>query len=155
MGTVTYPHGGVERRLNESFVAFRPQLDQNEPLATKFLVHWTPGILVLDGLENVHHRAFGYHPPEDFEHLLDVGLGLIQFNSGNYKAAIPFFARAGEDAERTGVQPEALYWLGVSRYKSGDKDGLSKTWSRILDLYPQSLWAKRVSFIRPAASSAA
>jgi hypothetical protein len=65
MDAVTYPHAGVERRLNEGFVAFRPRIDQNESLAQRFLVAWTPGLLFMDDLENVHYKTFGWHPPED------------------------------------------------------------------------------------------
>jgi TolA-binding protein len=79
---------------------------------------------------------------------------MMELNKKNYQAAVAAFARAGEDAERTAVQAEALYWLGVARYRSGDKDGMPKTWSRLLDLYPESLWAKKAGFIRKAAAAA-
>ena len=51
MDTVTYPHGGVERRLTQHFVAVRPQIDAEKDLAKKFFVGWTPGFLFLDGQE--------------------------------------------------------------------------------------------------------
>jgi hypothetical protein len=155
MDAVTYPHAGVQRRLNESFVAFKPRIDQNPELARRFLVSWTPGILFLDGQENIHYRAYGYHPPEDFEHLLHVGHGMVEFNQGRFPQALAVFTRAAEDAQRTAVQPEAIYWQGVSRYKTGDPEGLGRTWNRLLDLYPHTLWAQKASIIRPQAAAAA
>jgi tetratricopeptide (TPR) repeat protein len=154
MDAVTYPHGGVERRLNNSFVAFKPQIDRNDALARRFLVTWTPGIIFVDGLENIHYRAYGYHPPEDFEHLLDVGRGMVEFNRNNYQGALPIFAGAAEESQRTGLQPEALFWMGVCQYKTGDKEGMIRTWTRLLDLYPQDLWGKKASIIRPLAAAA-
>ena len=94
MDAVTYPHGGVERRLAEAFVAFRPPVDLEKERARKFGVVWTPGLLFLDGLENVHYRAYGYYPPEEFEHLLHVGHGMVEFGGGRVSSALPIFARA-------------------------------------------------------------
>jgi len=152
MGTVTYPHGGVERRLLQHFVCVRPQIDLEKDLAKRFLVSWTPGLLFLDGLENVHHRAFGFHPPEMFEHLLDLGRGLVEFNLGRHNGAITALAEVTEDDQASPLQAEALYWLGVARYKSGDKEGLSRAWNRLLDLHPESAWAPKVGFIREKAA---
>lgn len=154
MDAVTYPHGGVVRRLNESFVAFKPRIDENDALAKKYLVTWTPGIVFVDALENLHYRAYGFHPPEEFEHLLHVGHGTLEFNRGNYKEALGIFSRVTEDPERTDLQPEALYWLGVCHYKTGDKEGLMRTWARLLDHHGHSLWARKASFIRPQAAAA-
>jgi len=148
MGTVTYPHGGVERRLSQFFVSVRPQIDVEKDLAKKFLVSWTPGLLFLDGQEGVQYRAFGFHPPEMFEHLLDVARGTIEFNLGRYDEAMKAFSAVSEDKDPSPLQAEALYWLGVARYKSGDKEGLGKTWSQLLDRHPNSLWAPKAGFIR-------
>lgn len=155
MGTVTYPQGGVERRLLQHFVCVRPQIDLNKDLAKRFLVSWTPGLLFLDGLENVHHRASGFHPPEMFEHLLDLGRGMIEFNLGRYLAAINAFAAVTEDDQASPLQAEALYWLGVARYKSGDKEGMPRAWNRLIDLYPDSAWAPKAGFIREKAGARA
>lgn len=153
MDAVTYPHGGVERRLNE-FVAARIPIAENGELARRFFTVWTPGLLFLDADENVHYRAYGFHPPEDFEHLLHVGHGMLRLDRGDARAAAEAFARAADDPERSALQPEALYWLGVSRLKGGDKDGMTAAWTRLLDKHPGSLWAHKVGFIRPRAAAA-
>jgi TolA-binding protein len=148
MDTVTYPHGGVGRRLAEHFVGVRPQIDVEKDLAKRFLATWTPGFFFVDGQENVHYRATGFHPPEMFEHLLDVARGVMAFNSGRYDEAAKTFGAVAEDKDSSPLQADALFWLGVSRYKGGEKDALSKTWSLILDRHPNSLWAPKVAFIR-------
>ena len=148
MGTVTYPHGGVERRLTQNFVCLRPQIDVEKDLAKKFLATWTPGFFFVDGQENLHHRASGFHPPEMFEHLLDVGRGLIDLNLARYDEAARIFSAVAEDKDSSPLQAEALFWLGVARYKAGDKEALGNTWSLILDRHPNSLWAPKVAFIR-------
>jgi len=148
MGTVTYPHAGVERRLTEHFVCVRPQIDVEKDLAKKFLAGWTPGFFFVDGEEKAHYRATGFHPPEMFEHLLDIARGTIAFDLAKYDEAATIFSAVAEDKDSSPLQAEALFWLAVSRYKGGDKDALSKTWSLILDRHPQSLWASKVGFIR-------
>src|SRR5687768_9380319 len=140
MGAVTYPHGGVERRLTQHFICARPQIDVEKDSAKKFLVGWTPGLLFLDGQETVHYRAFGFYPPEMFEHLLDVARGTIEFNQSRFDEAAKTFAAVAEDKEPSPLQAEALYWLGVSRYKGGDKEALAMTWNQLLDRHPKSIW---------------
>jgi tetratricopeptide (TPR) repeat protein len=152
---VTYPRAESERALQEDFVAFRPQIDRHEALARRFFVGWTPGLVFLDGDEAVHYRAFGYHPPVEFEHLLRVARGTMAFQRGDVAGALEAFSRAADDVRHSALRPEAIYWQGVSRYKTGDKEALAATWTRLLDLYPESVWAQRASVIRPRAGIAA
>ena len=154
MDAVTYPHGGVERRLNESFVAVRLHIAEQQELAKKFVAVWTPGLLFMDGRETVHYRAYGFHPPEDFEHLLHVGHGMTLLDQGKVEPARVAFERAALDPEPSALQPEAIYWTGVCRYKGGEKDALSQVWTRILDQYPDSPWAHKVEFIKTKAAAA-
>ena len=153
MDAVTYPHGGVEKRLAQ-FVCVRPQIDVEKDLAKKYLAGWTPGLLFLDGQEAVHYRAFGFHPPEMFEHLLDLGRGMIAFNGGRFEEAVKAFTAVTEDESASPLQAEALYWLGVSRYKTGDKEALGKAWNELLDRHPKSAWAAKVGFIRESKKTA-
>jgi hypothetical protein len=148
MDTVTYPHGGVQRRLGEHFVCIRPQIDVEKDLAKKFLATWTPGFFFGDAQEIVHYRATGFHPPEMFEHLLDLARGIIDVDLARYEEASKAFSAVADDKDASPLQAEALYWLGVSRYRSGQKEALSTTWSLILDRYPKSLWAPKVGFVR-------
>ncbi|HXG60250.1 MAG TPA: tetratricopeptide repeat protein [Planctomycetota bacterium] len=151
MDAVTYPNEESERRLNESFVALRVPFDRNGVLERRWAVSWTPGILVLDSGERVHYRAYGYHPPEEFAHLLGVARGMTEFDAGDFEQASRTFSRVVEDVRRSAMVPEALYWLGVARYKAGDRDGLVRAWSRLLDEHPENLWARRAGFIRAPA----
>lgn len=154
MDAVTYPHGGVERRLNEKYVAVRPHIVENAAIAKRLLVTWTPGIVILDGSENVHYRATGYHPPEECEHMLDIAHGIWNLDRGQHRDASHDFLCVVEDDHRTVLEPEAFYWLGVTQHKSGDKDGMLRTWNRLIDAYPETIWAKRAGFIRPQAVAA-
>jgi tetratricopeptide (TPR) repeat protein len=152
MGAVTYPHAGVERRLTEHFVCVRPQIDVEKDLAEKFMVRWTPGLVFLDGQEGLHYRAFGFHPPEMCEHLLDIGRGMVMFNLGRFDEAVKAFTEVVEDKESSPLQAEAHYWLGVARYKAGDKEALAKTWDELLTRQPKSAWASKAGFIRKKAA---
>lgn len=151
MDAVTYPRPESERLLTRHFVPVRLPLAEHPDLARRYDVRWTPAFVVLDDQRQERYRAFGYHPPEDFEHLLRVARGTIDFNRGDYSSALAWFATAADDVRDSALRPEALYWQGVCRYKLGDKDGMSEAWNRLLDLYPKSLWARRASVIRSAA----
>lgn len=153
MDAVTYPTTEVQQALDESFVAYRTRIE--DPLAKRFSAGWTPALYILDGDEIVRYRAFGYHPPAEFVHLLRVGKGTLEFERGEFKDALASFSRAADDGRGSALQPEALYWQGVCRYKTGDKEGLGRSWTRLLDLFPWSLWARKASFIRPQAGAAA
>ena len=155
MDAVTYPRTETERALSEEFIAVRLQIDKNDALAKRFHVAWTPGLVFLDEEESVHYRAFGFHPPVEFEHLLRVGRGMIAFQRGEYPRAREAFSKAADDPRHSAVRPEAIYWQGVSRYKAGDQEALAGTWPRLLDLYPDSLWAQRAGVIRPRPGIAA
>lgn len=153
MDAVTYPTPEVETLLDESFVACRVKID--DPLAKRYSAEWTPGLFFLDTEGTVRYRAFGFHPPRDFLHLLRVARGTIDFERGSFKDALASFAVAADDARGSSLQPEALYWQGVCRYKLGDKGGMGEAWTRLMDLFPWSPWARKASFIRPAAGAAA
>lgn len=146
MDTVTYPDLEIEGRLDEGFVCTRLQIEKQGTLAKRFGVIWTPGLIFLNGSEAPYHRAYGYHPPADFRSLLDIALGLYQMEQGKYPAAIATM-------ERSSDAPEALYWLGVLHYKNGEKEKLIELWNELLDRDPDSLWAKKASFIREPAKT--
>ena len=150
MDTVTYPNGGVERRLNEEFVPLRLRIDEHKDLAKRFDTSWTPGLVVLDADEKVHYRAQGFFPPEEMEHLLHVGRAMIDFDRSDWAKAAEGFAKAADDAVRTAVQAEALYWKGASQLKTGDKEGVKASWLRLQREFPDTVWAKKASVIRAA-----
>ena len=151
MDAVTYPRPESERLLHQHFVPLRLLLSENAEMARRYDVHWTPGLVILDDQENVHYRAVGYHPPEDFDHLLRIARGTIDFSRGDYSSALAWFSTAADDPRDSALKPEAMYWQGVCRYKLGDKDGMSRSWNRLLDAYPKTEWGHRASVIRPAA----
>ena len=150
MDTVTYPHGGVERRLNEMFVAVRLRIDEHKDLALRLQAPWTPGLVFLDPDGQVVHRAQGYFPPEEMEHLLHIGRGMVDFTRGRYEEALAQFAKAADDPERTAEQAEALYWKGACQIKTGDKEGVKASWGRLQTAFPDTVWAKKASVVRAA-----
>jgi tetratricopeptide (TPR) repeat protein len=149
MDAVTNPSDESERRLNESFVALRLPSDRGGILEQRWAVSWTPGILIADPEERVPYRAYGYHPPREFAHQLEVARGRVEFDRGDFAQALRTFSRVAEDPRPSAFLPEVLYWLRVAHSKTGDKEGLVRHWDRLLDGHPKSLWARRASFIRP------
>jgi uncharacterized protein YyaL (SSP411 family) len=124
-------------------------LADEEPMA-RFGSGWTPTLLVRDADGNEFRRSQGYLDPARFQAEMALARLKAVLDGLDYKAAhalAPAVLEATSgDAER---EPEALYWAAVADYKArDDQDRLVAGWSRLLDKFPQSEWAKRASFIR-------
>jgi hypothetical protein len=64
-------------------------------------------------------------------------------------AAASIVAGHAEQKERLrglGKWTEAIYWRGIATYlKTHSNDEIYRVWQEILDRFPESVWAKRVS----------
>ncbi len=77
-----------------------------------------------------------------------LGRALHAFVQERYLQAEALFEDVVTRAPDSAAAPEALYRLGINRYKmQGDPEGLIETWIRLLETYPQSEWATRVSLL--------
>lgn len=95
-----------------------------------------------------HHDSVGFLPPKQFMAQLELGMAKTDLNKGNYQKAASrlrtIAARYPDDA----TAPQALYWLGVSEYKrTGSAKSLKAVWRELMEKYPDSIWATKVSFI--------
>ena len=112
----------------------------------RFDAQWTPTQLLLDENGNEQFRIEGFLPADDLLAQLDLGLGKMDFGRKRYEDAERKFHEVEERHPRSGAAPEALYWEGVSAYKSShDASHLKKTAIGLSSRYPQSAWARRAS----------
>ena len=111
----------------------------------RFGVPWTPTLLIFDPRGREVFRFEGFLPAEDFLAQLKLGLARAALSSKDYAGAQLAFGDIVENHGGTAAAPEALYWSGVSRYKTGDKEALRQTATLFQSRYPESDWAKKAS----------
>ena len=146
MDTVTYPDARVAQFLVHHFLPVKVSVKENARLVEDYLVSWAPNIVILDEKGLVHYRLEGYLPPEDFVAYLSLGIGKYWLNRKQFAKAGERFQEVSERHAGTDVGAEALYWLGVARYKQARDPGqLRPSWQKLAQDYPLSEWAKRTN----------
>jgi hypothetical protein len=143
MDAVTYPDSGVKAYFKEHAVPVRVPFD-HETLAGKFGIKWTPTLVTLDPDGMEHHRTVGFLDPNELIPSLLLGKAKTDFDLDNFEAAIGTLSSLLEDYPKSGSTPEAIFLLGVSRYKNThDAKPLKEAYERLKDRYPESEWTKR------------
>jgi len=104
-------------------------------------------ILDADGIE--YYRFYGFLPPDEFIPQLQFGLARMALEKLNFRqASIELKGIVGKHP-KSDIAPEAQYWLAVSEYKSTHNvDILLGAWRKLKKDYPDSIWAKKVSFVK-------
>jgi hypothetical protein len=146
MNTGPYSDEKVQKFIQEEFIPLKSQCFWDRPteLMKKFDIKWTPTFLVHDSDGKEHHRFVGYVPVDDLFAQLGLGKGKIFFNTERYEEAIKQFQTVIERHSNAGATPEAIFLLGVARYKhSHDAKALRRVWDELSSKYPQSEWTRR------------
>ncbi len=145
MGAVSYPNATVVDFIKTRMVPLQVGADAL-PISKDFRVSWTPTIIVLDHYGKEHQRTVGFLPPEELVPSLLLGIGKADFDNGDYNDAILRFNEILSGHRHSSAAPEALYLLGVSRYKTSHNAGnLKETYQRLSAEYPASEWVKKAS----------
>jgi hypothetical protein len=112
----------------------------------RFGAQWTPTIQVLDSHGTKRHQFEGFLPPDDFLAQLKLGLAHAAFARQQWKEAESRYDDLVNTLAGSDAAPEALYWAGVSRYKSSDDPtALQQTAEAFKGRYTGSTWAKKAS----------
>jgi hypothetical protein len=144
MDTVTYPDQRVEAFMEQHAVPVKVAAKENPQLLEEYAVGWTPNVVIADDQGRVHYRIEGYLPPEDFVGLLSLGIGKYWLNHQQADRAEERFDGAARRHAGTEIGAQALYWLGVARYKRTKAPAqLRATWEQLAREYPHSDWTKR------------
>jgi hypothetical protein len=147
MGAVTYPNPDVVRELSEHFVPVRIESAKQPEHARRMNVRWLPGLVVAGADERPANVVVGFLPPSDLLPELTFGRAIAAMGEKRYDEAHTLLEQVAgtKGAERAA---EALYWLGVSRYRQS-KDfmgSIREPWGRIVETWPGSQWARKVGF---------
>jgi outer membrane protein assembly factor BamD (BamD/ComL family) len=99
-------------------------------------------VLILDPNGKERHRIEGYLPVEEFRAQLELGLARVAFMSKKWKDAEQRYTEVLERYPNSKTAPEALYWKGVSHYKTvNDHNVLVDLPELFQQKYPDSIWA--------------
>ena len=145
-----WPDDRVASFVAENFIPARVHVKDDAALFQKYgeqySAQWTPTILELDSEGVERHRIEGFLPTDDFLGQLILGRGKIAFQEKKWDDAIKLFRRVYEELPESDAAAEALYWTGVSRYKStNDATALKETARAFSTRYADSTWAKKAS----------
>ncbi len=150
MGAVTYPNAEVERYISRHFVPVQFNVVEQPEAMDRFNSSWTPSLIVQDAQGREYRRSLGYLDPARFLGEMSLARLLESVHRRDFKTANE---RAGEALKFTkgdpAREPEALYFGSVAAYKAAnDVEKLREGWSRLLDQFSDSDWAKKTEFIR-------
>ena len=147
MDAVTYPQEEVNRYILDHFVPVRIDTDEQPELTLQYRSSWTPTFVILGSDGTEYYRETGYLPPRELLAHLSLALGRASFEQRDFAEASRHLATMVDRYGESELVPEALYFLGVSKNKvSGKADERRAVWKQIIDQYPKSDWAKKVSF---------
>jgi len=145
MGAVTYPNEKVVKFVDYNFVPVQIETSDTA-LMEQFKVSCTPTIIVLDPDGNEVHRVVGFLAPEEFLPTFMVGKGKYYFNAEMHPEAQGMFAEALENYPNSDAAAEAVFFMGVSRYKmTHDPKPLREAYETLTAKFPGSEWTKRAA----------
>ncbi len=136
----------MESFINENFIPVKIHIKEQPKTFERFGAQWTPTIQILDPDGSKRHQIEGFLPSDDFLAQLKIGLAHSAFARQQWKEAESRYEDIVKTLPGTDAAAEALYWLGVSRYKgSGDGTFLQQTAEAFKTRYTDSTWAKKAS----------
>jgi hypothetical protein len=148
LGAVTYPDERVARFIDLNFIPVQVQTT-NAELMEKYVVKWTPTLLVLDADGREHYRAVGFFTPEDLMASFMVGKGHWYLGTGQFPEAQAMFAEVMANYPESEAAAEALFYSGVTRYKmSHDPKVLRESYETLTEKFPKSMWTKQATHYR-------
>ena len=143
MDAVTYPAKSVIEFIQKNMIPLRVPFNA-KPLADDFNIKWTPTLITLDSRGKEHHRTVGFLSSEELVPSLMLGLAKIHFDQENFAQAIAILEQLAAQYSKSDAAPEAIYLLGVCKYKSTHQaKPLKEAYERLQASFPSSEWTKR------------
>lgn len=147
MSAVTYSNEEIEKVLSTFFVPVKIEAKSDTITAQLFKVDATPTFVATDNDRKLHYKISGFLPPEAFLQRLRLLRAMVDLNQRKYDDAIILLSQIAQETFENDITPEALYQLGVARYKkSGDFTDAVQEWRKIQMQFPESPWLKKVEY---------
>jgi hypothetical protein len=143
MDAGTYPNKAVIRFIQDNVIPMRLLHDQ-QPLADRFRVSWTPTLVLVDAQGKEIYRNEGALAPDGLIAALMLGIGKERLNSGQYDQAVSFFDELASKYPKSEEAPEAIYYKGIARFKSTkDIEAMKEAHRQLYAAYPASSWTRK------------
>jgi hypothetical protein len=144
MDAVTYPDKKVINFISDNLVPLRVPSDG--PTAANFKVKWTPTLVILDAEGIEHYRSVGFLPADEFIPWLLLGMATVHFELDRFPEAVQIFDRLLSDFPQSLSAPEAIFFKGVTGYKSThEAKPLKQAHEKLQAQFPSSEWTKKAS----------
>jgi hypothetical protein len=143
MDAVTYPDKAVADFASNAVIPLRIPSD-SEPLASQFMIKWTPTLVVLDASGKERWRSVGFIPAEEFVSTILLGVAKTYFDADQLEGCLKALDRIVTEFPKSCSAPEAVFWKGVAGYKSThDPKPLRQAYDRLAAEFPASRWTQR------------
>jgi len=143
MDAGTYPNQAVIRFIQKNVIPMRLLYNQ-QPLAGRFRVTWTPTLILVDPQGNEVYRNEGALGPASLIPALMLGIGKEKSNSGHYDEAVSYFDELVSKYPKSVEAPEAIYYKGVARFKSTkDIKAMKEAYRQLFAKYRASPWTAK------------
>ncbi|MBI2470378.1 MAG: thioredoxin family protein [Planctomycetes bacterium] len=143
---MTYPNQGVVDYIGKNFIPVRFNAQTNPEVKSKYRILWAPTIIILDSTGTEYYRFNGFLPHDEFIPQLEFGLGKMALEKQDITTAHAQMRLVVEKYPKSDIAPEAQYWAGVIAYQlTHDVIDEVAEWKKIIERYPGSIWAKKVS----------
>ena len=147
MSAVTYSNPEIQKMLFAFFVPVKIEARSDPKTSQFFHIQATPSFVATDGERKLYHKISGFYPPETFLPRLRLLRAIVDLNNRQYDQAISLLSDVVQETFENDITPEALYHLGVARYKkSGDFTNAVQEWRKIQIQFPESPWLKKVEY---------
>ena len=145
---MTYPETFVAEIVNRCVPV---QLDnskaENDVILKRYHHIWTPDIRVLNGDGDQLAEWQGYLPPAEFAARALTAFGQAHLRMRNFDAAEAHYVETLKRFPTAIAAPEALYYLGVARYRRDpESNELLHQWAMLRGRYPESEFRVKQSF---------
>ncbi len=146
---MTYPQTPVREAIMAHAIPLQVDNSKAENRAFLHGIHhiWTPDIRILtyDGFEM--YKWDGFLPPSEFIARTECAIAMAFLRSKRFDDAERLYVDVLSSFSTTYAAPEALYYLGVTRYRRDpDSDELPTQWGNLRSRYPNSEYRVKQSF---------
>jgi len=146
---VTYPQPPVVETITSHAIPVQFDNSKTENAGVLAQLHhiWTPDVRVLDEGGTELYRWDGFLPPPEFMARSLCGFAQAHLRRREFEAAEAIYVDVLTRFSTAYAAPEALYYLGVTRYRRDpNSDELLAQWANLRSRYPMSEYRVKQSF---------
>jgi len=146
--TLTHPR--VMEYIEQHFTPVRMNVRDDVSLFERYNFFWTPTFIIQDSEAHESRRIEGFLPPGSFVAELALARLKDALNRHRFEQAVELASDVRRNLEGDTLrEAEGFYWSGAAEYKaSKNVQPLQEWWTRLMERFPESDWAKRAQMIR-------